>query len=152
MERSSVRMPVLGGEVLGAEFVMCRSAHMLTRRRYYKSPGSEDGGVDKGGVAILEPAQLRGTVDRGEARSRLDCVTIRQIARSGRRTCCASDSQTGRRNFRQYCDSVAASIGAHSPGMVSVGKPARFTPIREWGRPFCQKKHAAHPKPDCGPQ
>ena len=36
-------MPVLGGVVLGAEFVMCRSAHMLMRRRYYKSSGSEEG-------------------------------------------------------------------------------------------------------------
>ena len=108
--------------------------------------------MGKGGVAILEPSKLRGTVDRGGKRSRLGCFTIRKIARIGRRACCASNIQTWRRNFRQYCDSVAASIGAHSPGMVSVGKPSRFTPVREWGALFSKKKHAAHPKPDCGPQ
>ena len=106
--------------------------------------------MGKGGVAILEPSKLRGTVDRGGKRSRLGCFTIRKIARIGRRACCASNIQTWRRNFRQYCDSVAASIGAHSPGMVSVGKPARFTPIREWGALPPKKNTPPTPRPTAG--
>ena len=88
---------------------------------------------------MLPPAQLRGTFGRGDKRSRLDCVVIRQISRSGRWPFCAADIQKGRRNFRPCRDPSAAAIGAPSPGMVIDEKPVRFTPIRECRRRLFQK-------------
>ena len=99
---------------------------------------------------MLPPEQLRGNFDRIDKRSRVDCVAIRQIARSGRWPCCAADIQTGHRNFWPYRDPMTAAIGAPSPGMVVVEKPARFTPIREFGRRFFNKNRADRPKPDSG--
>ena len=137
---------------------MCRIAHMLMRRRYYKSPGSEDGGgggrFGSGGARVgkrplyeFTAAQLRGTFDHSDKRSRLgDCLAIRQIARSVRWPFCAADSQAGRRNFWPYRDPLAGSIGAPMPGMVIVENPARFTPIREFGRPFPKTKTRRPPQ------
>ena len=101
---------------------------------------------------MLPQAQLRGTFDQSDKRSRLgDCVLISQIARSGRWPRCAADSQKGRRNFWPYRDPLTGAIGCPSPGMVIVEHPARFTPIRELRRHFFKKiPTPPNPKPTAG--
>ena len=100
---------------------------------------------------MLPQAQLRGTFDQSEKRSRLgDCVMLRQIARSFKWPYCDANTQMGIRNFWPYHDPMKGGIGAPSHCMVFVEKQSRSTPTREFRRRCFEKIPAAHPKPDIG--